>query len=268
MFVIPILIADNREGTIMRLANKVALITGGGTGIGEAIAKSYAREGAKVAITGRREAELKRVATDIERAGGQALTLAGSVTDELQVREAVSATVRTFGRLDILVNNAGNLFHAGPLHETSDLVWDETFDIFLKGTFRFIRATIPQMLKQGRGTIINVSTIGGLKAIPGFPGHAYQAAKAGMNMLTKTVAVEYAKRGVRCNAICPGGVLTPPVEEMLTDPAKRIYFESLHPMGRLGQPNDIAEPAIYFASDESQWTTGSILTVDGGVMAA
>jgi len=252
----------------MRLKNKSVLITGGGTGIGEAIAKTFAREGAKVAITGRRDIELKRVVTDIQKTGGQALAIPGSVTVEADVREAVAATVKTFGRLDVLVNNAGNLFYAGPLHETTDQVWDETFDIFLKGTFRFIRAAIPQMLKQGGGSIVNISTIGGMKAIPGFPGHAYQAAKAGVNLLTKTVAVEYAKQGIRVNAICPAGVLTPPVEEMLKDPAMKTFFENLHPMGRLGRPEDIAESAIYFASDESHWTTGAILTVDGGAMAA
>ena len=107
-----------------------------------------------------------------------------------------------------------------------------------------------------------------MKAIPVFPGHAYQAAKAGVNMLTKTVAVEYAKQGIRCNCICPRGVLTPPVQEMLKDPKTKALFESMHPMGRLGHPEDIAEPVIYFASDESHWTTGSILAVDGGVMAA
>jgi NAD(P)-dependent dehydrogenase (short-subunit alcohol dehydrogenase family) len=253
----------------MRLNNKVVLITGGGSGIGEAIAKVFAREGAKVAITGRRKDELGRVAQDIERAGGKALALPGSVTVETDVREAVAATVKTFGRLDVLVNNAGNLFHAGPLHETTDEVWDETFDIFVKGTFRFMRAAIPQMLKQGAGVILNISTVAGLKAIPGYPGHAYQAAKAGVNLLTKTVAVEYAKQGIRCNCICPAGVLTPPVQEMMQDPKKKkAFFEGIHPMGRLGQSEEIAEAAIYFASDESRWTTGSILAVDGGVMAA
>src|SRR5215467_13907634 len=114
------------EGVPMRLANKVALVTGGGTGIGEAIAKVFSREGAKVAITGRRKEELERVVRDIERRGGQGLALPGSVTHEADVREAVAATVRTFGRLDILVNNAGNLFQAAPLHETTDHLWDET----------------------------------------------------------------------------------------------------------------------------------------------
>ena len=251
----------------MRLANKVALITGGGTGIGEAIARVFAREGAKVAITGRRKEELARVVKDIERNGGKALALPGSVTNEADVQEAVATTVKTFGRLDVLVNNAGNLFHAGPLHETSDQIWDETLDLFLKGTFRFIRATIPLMLKQGRGSILNVSTVAGMKAIPFFQAHAYQAAKAGVNMLTKSVAVEYAKQGIRCNCICPAGVLTPPVQEMLKDPKAKALFEAIHPMGRLGEPEEVAEAAIYFASDESRWTTGSILPVDGGVMA-
>lgn len=252
----------------MRLENKIAIVTGGGTGIGEAIAKVFAREGAKVAITGRRKAELERVVRDIEQKGGQALALPGSVTNEADVRESVAATVRTFGRLDILVNNAGNLFQTAPLHETTDQLWDETFDVFMKGTFRFIRAALPQMLQQGGGSILNISTIGGLKAIPGYPGHAYQSAKAGVIMLTKTVAVNYAKQNIRCNCICPAGVVTPGVAGMLEDPQTKAYFEGLHPMGRLGQPEEIAEAAIYFASNESRWTTGSILAVDGGVMAA
>jgi NAD(P)-dependent dehydrogenase (short-subunit alcohol dehydrogenase family) len=252
----------------MRLNNKIAIVTGGGTGIGEAIAKAFAREGAKVGITGRRQEELERVVKAIERNGGKALALPGSVTDEADVREAIATTVKTFGRLDVLVNNAGNLFHAGPLHETSDQIWDETLDLFLKGTFRFIRAVIPLMLKQGGGSILNVSTVAGMKAIPFFQAHAYQAAKAGVNMLTKSVAVEYAKQGIRCNAICPAGVLTAPIREMLKDPKTKELFEGVHPMGRLGEPEEVAEAALYFASDESRWTTGSILTVDGGVMAA
>jgi NAD(P)-dependent dehydrogenase (short-subunit alcohol dehydrogenase family) len=252
----------------MRLEQKVAIVTGGGTGIGEAIAKVFAREGAKVAITGRRKDELERVVTEIERKGGQALALPGSVTNEADVREAVAATVRTYGRLDILVNNAGNLFHTAPLHETTDHIWDETFDVFMKGTFRFIRAAIPKMLQQGGGSILNIATVGGLKAVRVFEGHAYQAAKAGVIMLTKTVAVHYAKQNIRCNCICPAGVVTPGVAGMIENPQAKAYFEEFHPMGRLGQPEEIAEAAVYFASNESRWTTGSILAVDGGVMAA
>ncbi len=252
----------------MRLENKIAIVTGGGTGIGEAIAKAFAREGAKVTITGRRKEELDRVVREIEQKGGKALAVQGSVTNEQDVRKAIADTLRVFGRLDVLVNNAGNIFHAAPLHEVTDEVWDETFDVFMKGTFRFIRAAIPQMMKQGGGSILNISTVAGLKAVPGFESHAYAAAKGGVNMLTKSVAVHYAKHNIRCNAICPAGVITPPVEVMLQDPKAKAWFESVHPMGRLGTPDEIAEPSIYFASDESRWTTGSILNVDGGVMAA
>src|SRR2546427_3048594 len=219
----------------MRLENKITIVTGGGTGIGEAIAKVFAREGARVAITGRRKDELERVVREIERKGGQALALQGSVTNEQDVQDAVAATVRTFGRLDILVNNAGNLFHAARLHETPDHIWDETFDVFMRGTFRFIRAAIPQMLNLGGGSILNISTVAGLKAILGFEAHAYQAAKPGVIMLTQTVAVHYAKQNIRCNCICPAGVVTPPVAAMLEDPQTKAWFEGTHPMGQIGR---------------------------------
>ena len=252
----------------MRLAGKIAIVTGGGTGIGEAIAKACAREGAKVAITGRRKDELERVVRDIERKGAQALALPGSVTNEADVQEAVAATLRTFGRLDILVNNAGNLFYASPLHAITDKMWDETMDVFLKGVFRFSRAVIPVMIGQGQGSIVNVSTVSALKAIPGFPMHAYAAAKAGVNMLTKTIAIDYAKAKIRCNAVCPAGVVTPGVASMISDPKNKAAFDAMHPLGRMGLPEEVAEAVLYFASDESRWTTGSILPVDGGIMAA
>lgn len=251
----------------MRLKDKVAIVTGGGTGIGEAIAKAFAKEGATVVVTGRRKEELERVVRDIERAKGRALAAPGSVTQEADVRAAVDATVRAYGRVDVLVNNAGNLFHAGPLHETSDQIWNETLDIFLTGTFRFMRVVIPRMLKQGGGSILNISTTAGLKALPGFPAHAYAAAKAGVIMLTKTVAIQYAKDKIRCNAICPAGVDTPAVAGLLSDPKAREWFDSIHPIGRMGRPEEIAQAALYFASDESVWTTGAILPIDGGMMA-
>ena len=251
----------------MRLNNKVAIVTGGGSGIGEAIAKRFAREGAHVVITGRRKDVLEKVVKDISGNNGQALAVAGSVVVERDVQKAIGETLKHFGKIDILVNNAGNLFYAGPLHETPDEIWDETMDIFLKGVFRFTRAVIPQMLKQGGGSIINISTIAGMKALPNFPIHAYSAAKAGVNMLTKTTASEYAKTGIRCNSICPGGVDTPGVAGMISDPDARKGFDAMHPMGRMGNPEEIGHAAVYFASDESQWVTGSILPVDGGIMA-
>jgi len=251
----------------MRLKNKTAIVTGGGSGIGEAIALRFAQEGARVAITGRRKEALERVAKAIELAGGHALALPGSVTNEADVRLAVEATLRSFGRIDVLVNNAGNLFHAGPLHETTDQVWNDTIDLFLTSVFRFSRAVIPHLLKQGSGSIVNISTAAALKAMPGFPAHAYAAAKAGVNMLTKTIAIQYATQGIRCNAICPAGVDTPGVAGLTSDAAQRAAFDAMHPVGRMGRPEEIAHAAVYFASEESAWTTGSILSVDGGVTA-
>ena len=251
----------------MRLDRKVAVVTGGGTGIGAAIARRFASEGAQVAITGRRKETLERVVSAIERVGGRALALPGSVTDEGDIRRAVEATLRAFDRIDVLVNNAGNLFHAGWLHEMPDRVWNDTIDVFLTGVFRFSRAVIPHMLEQGGGSILNISTVSALKANPGFPAHAYAAAKAGVNMLTKTVAIQYAQRGIRCNAICPAGVNTPGVADVTSDPAQLAAWEAVHPVGRIAKPEEIAAAAVYFASDESVWTTGSILAVDGGVSA-
>lgn len=251
----------------MRLARKVAVVTGGGTGIGEAIARRFAAEGALLALTGRRKDTLERVANSIEEGGGEALTLPGSVTDQGDVQRAVDATLRRFGRIDVLVNNAGNLFHAGWLHEMSDRVWNDTLDVFLTGVFRFSRAVIPTMLAQGGGSILNISTVSALKAIPGFPAHAYAAAKAGVNMLTKTIAIQYARQGIRCNAICPGGVDTPGVAAVTADPVSRKGFDAMHPVGRMGKPEEIAAAAAYLASDEAVWTTGVILAVDGGVTA-
>ena len=251
----------------MRLQNKVAIVTGGGGGIGEAIAMLFAREGASVTITGRRREKLDGVVEAIVKTGGHAMAAAGSVTVEADVQRTIEATVKRFGRIDILVNNAGSLFHVGPLHEITDSVWNETIDIFLNGTFRFTRAVIPQMLKQGGGSILNISTVVGLKALSTFPAHAYQAAKAGVIMLTKTTAISYAKEGIRCNCICPGGVDTPGVSKWTSDPQMRAGFDAMHPVGRMGRPEEIARAAVYFASDEAVWTTGSVLPVDGGMMA-
>lgn len=251
----------------MRLKDKVAIITGGGTGIGEEISKVFAKEGAKVVITGRRKEVLDKLVSEIKGAGGDALAVAGSVTEESDIQQAVQSTLKAFGRIDLLVNNAGNLFHAGPLHKTTDEIWNQTIDIFLNGVFRFKRAVIPVMIRQGGGTILNISTIAGLRAIPGFPAHAYAAAKAGVIMLTKTVALQYAKEKIRCNCICPGGVDTPGVAAMTKDPEMRAGFNSMHPIGRMGLPDEIAQAALYLCSEEASWTTGTIMSVDGGLSA-
>lgn len=251
----------------MRLADKVTIVTGGGTGIGAAIARTFAHEGAKVTITGRRKELLDEVADQIAAAGGHALAVPSSVTDEADVQRAVQATLATFGRVDILVNNAGNLSHAGPLHETSDEIWDNVTDVFLKSVFRFSRAVIPHMQRQGGGSIVNIGSVLGLKAALAFPVHPYAVAKAGVAMLTKTIAVHYAKDGIRCNCVAPALTETPMIESRLKDAAVRRTMEAQYPLGRLGRPDDIAQAVLYLASDDAAWTTGTIVTVDGGIMA-
>lgn len=251
----------------MRLADKVAIVTGGGSGIGAAIAATFAREGAKVTITGRRKEMLDEVADEIAAAGGHALAVPGSVTDEADVQRAVQATLATFGRVDVLVNNAGSLLHAGPLHETADEIWDGVMAVFLKGVFRVSRAVIPHMQRQGGGSIVNIGSVLGLKASLAFPVHAYAVAKAGVAMLTKTIAVHYAKDGIRCNCVAPALIETPLTESRLKDAAVRTAMAAQYPLGRLGRPDDIAQAVLYLASDDAEWTTGTILTVDGGIMA-
>jgi NAD(P)-dependent dehydrogenase (short-subunit alcohol dehydrogenase family) len=251
----------------MRLVHKVAIVTGGGTGIGAAIARTFAREGARVAITGRRKERLDEVTDEIAAAGGHALGVPGSVTDEADVQRAVQATLATFGRIDVLVNNAGSVLHAGPLHETADEIWDGVMDVFLKGVFRFSRAVIPHMQGQGGGSIVNIGSVLGLKASLAFPVHPYAVAKAGVAMLTKTIAVHYAKDGIRCNCVAPALTETPLTETRLKDPAVRQAMEAQYPLGRLGSPHDVAQAVLHLASDDAAWTTGTVLAVDGGIMA-
>jgi NAD(P)-dependent dehydrogenase (short-subunit alcohol dehydrogenase family) len=169
--------------------------------------------------------------------------------------------------VDILVDNAGSTPNAGPLHDKTGNRWDETMDVFRRGAFRCSRAVIPHMVRQGGGTIVNIASVLALKAVPGFPIHAYAVAKAGVVMLTRTVAVHYAQDKSRCIGIAPAIVETPLTASLTSDAAMRAALEARHPIGRLGTPEDITWAAVYFASDAWLWTTGSVLTVASGVMA-
>lgn len=251
----------------MKLQGKVALITGGGSGIGEATARLMAREGAAVVVTGRQEQKLRNVVDQIVGDGGQAVAAAGSVTSDRDVRAAVEMARARFGKIDVLVNNAGNLVHAGWLHEMSDETWSQTLDVFLNGVFRACRAVIPHMLKNQGGSIVNVSTISAMVAVPGFYAHAYASAKAGVNILTKNIAVQYAGQKIRCNAVCPAAVDTPMLDGLRADPKVWESFNASYPIGRVGTPNEIAVAIAYLASDDAGWVTGTILTMDGGMTA-
>jgi len=179
----------------------------------------------------------------------------------------VHTTLERFRRVDILVNNAGSTSNVGPLHEMTGKAWDETMDVFLHGVFRFSHAIIPPIVQQGGSAIMNIASVLELKAVPGFPVHAYAAAKAGVVMLTKTIAVHHAPDKIRCNGIAPAIVETALTSSRTPDATMRATIKAWHPLGRLGMPEDIARAAVHFASDESLWTTWSVLTVDGGVMA-
>ncbi len=249
----------------MRLANKVALVTGGGVGIGAAVARLFAREGASVVITGRRKEMLEQVVTEIERAGGRALAVAGSVADEGHARSAVGQAVRAFGKLDVLVNNAGIGAFGKALHETDDATWDEQLAVNLTGVFRMTRAALPELIRAGGGSIINVSSIAALVGIPSIA--AYSATKGALNALTRCLAVEYAEHKIRCNAICPGLVDTPMAAPLMADPARLAEVLSVYPMARAGTPEEVAKLVLYLASDDAAWMTGSIIPIDGGMTA-
>ncbi len=246
-----------------RLQGKVGIITGGNAGIGEAIAKLFADEGASVVVTGRRKEELDRVVKGIGVNGGRALAVAGSVTDETHVQDVVAQTMRTFGKLHILVNNAGIGDFGKRLHEMDDATWTKVLDINLTGVFRMTRAAIPELIKHGGGSVINISTVASLVGIPGLS--AYAASKGGLDALTRSLAVDYAPDHIRCNAVNPGLVDTPMAAPLMADPASLEPIMAQYAIRRPGKPEEVAKLVLYLASDEASWVTGGTFPIDGGM---
>jgi NAD(P)-dependent dehydrogenase (short-subunit alcohol dehydrogenase family) len=246
-----------------RLSGKVAVVTGGNAGIGEAIAKVFAREGASVVITGRRQGELYRVVSDIVKEQGKVFAVVGSVTDESHVQEAVRQAVQQFGRLDILINNAGVGDFGRRLHEIDDTTWAHVLDVNLTGVFRMTRAALPQMLEQGKGVIVNISSVASLIGLPTLP--VYAASKGALDAMTRALAVDYAREGIRCNVINPGLIDTPMAAPLMSNPEQLDPILSHYPIRRAGKPEEVAQMALYLASDEAAWVTGGTFSIDGGM---
>jgi NAD(P)-dependent dehydrogenase (short-subunit alcohol dehydrogenase family) len=252
----------------MRLDGRVALITGGTSGIGKATAELFAREGARVAITGRNESRGQAVVTDIAHADGSAIFIAADVRQAADCRHSVEATMSAFGQIDVLFNNAGVFFPA-TVPDCTEEEWDDTIDVSLKGAFLMSKYTLPVMIAQQRGVVILNSSGWGL--VGGALGAAYCAAKGGLIVMAKAMAIDHARQGIRVNCICPGDIETP----MLDDDAKKRGMElgaylatcADRPMGRVGRPDEIAKSVLFLASDDSSFMTGAALVVDGGGVA-
>jgi len=249
----------------MRLADRVALITGGTSGIGEATALLFAAEGATVAVTGRNEKRGAAVSERIAAAGGESIFLQADVSRAADCRRAVDETLRAFGRIDILFNNAG-VFYPQTAIECSERQWDEQIDVNLKGTFLMSKFTLPTMIAQGSGVIINNASGWGI--VGGDHAVAYCASKGGVVLMTKAMALDHGRKGIRVNCVCPGDVETPmlPADAKMRGLKWEDYIAGCanRPLGRVGTVEEIAKAVLFLASDDSSFMTGAALVVDGG----
>ena len=255
----------------MRLRDKVALVTGGGSGIGRASALLFSKEGARVVVSDLEEALALETARQVEDLGGEAQVVAGDVSKDRDAQRMVETAIETYGRLDVVLNCAGvsgrNALAEGASPEE---VWDRVMDVNLKGTYLVSWYAVPEMERSGGGSIVNLASIMGLVGYPvGMGGgfSPYVPSKGGVIQFTRNLAIDCARKGIRVNCICPGYVETNLIQALTEDREVLTQVEQRHPMGRLGRPEEIANAALFLASDESSFVTGAPLIVDGGYTA-
>lgn len=248
----------------MRLAEKVALVTGGGSGIGRATCERFAAEGARVVVADINHASARETADHISAAGGTAQAVEVDVTQGVAVVAMATKAIEAFGRIDILVNNAGASF-GDDILTIDEETWDRNLTLVLKSVYLCCRVVVPGMIERAGGSIVNISSVNGLAGLGEEP---YGAAKAGMVNLTENLAIKYGQYGVRANCICPGTIRTPIWQARVDrDPDVFETLTKWYPLGRVGEPDDVANAALFLASDEASWITGAVLRVDGGLLA-
>jgi NAD(P)-dependent dehydrogenase (short-subunit alcohol dehydrogenase family) len=243
-----------------KLDGRVALISGGGTGIGRAVALLFAEEGARIVVTGRTQKTLDETVSLVRERGGEAVAVRGDASLASDVESVVSATVERYGSLDVLCNNAGTRY-TGKVTETSEETYEQLMGANMKSVFLFCKCTIPHMLAKGKGAIVNISSISGLDGLPNRS--VYCASKAAGINFSRAIAADYVGQGIRVNSICPGPVITP----MLNVPPEQMEsFARSLPMKRVPEPEEVAKAALFFASDDSASITGDVMVLDGGIM--
>jgi NAD(P)-dependent dehydrogenase (short-subunit alcohol dehydrogenase family) len=248
------------------IKGKVAIVTGAGGGVGKAISKRLSSEGCKVIMLGRDRTKLQKAASEIGNKKNT-MTVIADITREAEVLSAIDQTLNSFDKIDILVNNAGIINDPMPFHEMTEDQWDDLVKTNLFGTFRMTKAVIPVMMKNGGGSIVNISSVLGIRSIPRVPLSVYAVTKAGVIMFTRSIAVEYGQYKIRCNCIAPSTIRSSIIEPYLQDEEAKKVLESTFPLRVIGEPDDISGAVAYLCSDDSKWVTGTVMMVDGGLSA-
>ena len=248
------------------IKDKVAIVTGAGGGVGKAISKRLSSEGCKVIMLGRDRTKLQKAATEIGNKKNT-MTVIADITKEAEVLSALDQTINSFDKIDILINNAGIINDPTPFHEMSEDQWDDLVKTNLFGMFRMTKAVIPVMMENGGGSIVNISSVLGIRSIPRVPLSVYAVTKAGVIMFTRSIAVEYGQYKIRCNCVAPSTIRSSIIEPYLQDEEAKKVLESTFPLHVIGEPEDISGAVAYLCSDDSKWVTGTVMVVDGGLSA-